>query len=274
LWLVFLLILLAQAGHAAEPAPPPLACPEIPGIDPLLKKGQILLLGEMHGSAEIPAFVATAVCQGLRAGHSVTVGLEIWTEEEARIAAYLASGGKPEDRTALLAGPFWQDVAQDGRRSQAMLGLLEDVRRLRQEGRKVRVKLIDRLPKGPERDRAMAQELLSAVEAAPEDLFLVLTGNLHSRTARGTPWNPDLENMGFLVAQRHPGVVALDNSYSGGTIWMCPSADPADCGVKPLRGKGEGQPLGVKLYEKVSKEGYHGEFHVGALTASPPAARP
>lgn len=272
LGLAFLGLLSVQAGRATTT----IECPEVPGLDPLLKKGQILLLGEMHGSTEIPKFVSGAACRGLRAGHPVTVGLEIWTDEEARVTAYLASGGKAEDRAALLAGPFWRDVYQDGRRSQAMLALLEDLRRFRQEGRKVRVKLIDRLPKapGPERDRAMAQEVISAAEASPEDLVLVLTGNLHSRTTRGVPWNPDLENMGFVVAQRHPGVVALDNSYSGGTIWMCPSADPADCGAKPLRGKGEGHPLGVKLHEKASPEGFHGEFHVGALTASPPAITP
>ena len=271
LWLVLLLILSTQASRAAT-----LECKEVPGIDPLLKKGQILLLGEMHGTTEVPAFVSTAACRGLRAGHSVTVGLEIWTDEAARIAISLASGGKPEDRAALLAGPFWRDVYQDGRRSQGMFALIEDVRRLRKEGRKVQVKVFDRLPKAPgaERDRAMAEELLSAIEASPEDLFLVLAGNLHTRTARGTPWDPNLENMGYLVAQRRPTVVALDNSYSGGTLWMCPSADPADCGPRPLRGKGEGQPLGVKLYEKASPTGYHGEFHVGALTASPPAINP
>jgi len=242
----------------------------------LLRRGQILLLGEMHGSQESPAFVAGAACRGLRAGRSVTVALEIPTEEESRVAAYLASGGNIEERDTLLAGAFWQDPFQDGRRSQAMVALLEDLRRWAHEGRKVRVRLLDRLPKAaaPERDRAMAAELETAVKASPDDLFLVLTGNLHTRTSRGTPWDPKQENMGFLVAPSHPGLLALDVAYSGGTIWMCPDANPASCGVQTLHTKGGERAPGVKLYEKPSPEGFHGEYFVGALTASPPAVPP
>ena len=280
-----LLLLLAPAARAAEQAPPApspsssLSCPDVAGLDPLLRKGRILLLGEMHGSRESPAFVAHAACRGLRAGLPVTVALEIPTEEEGRVAAFLASGGNIEDRDSLLAGAFWQDPFQDGRRSQAMAALLDDLRRWGKEGRKVRVRLLDRLPKAaaPERDRAMAAELEAAVKAAPDDLFLVLTGNLHTRTARGTPWDPKQENLGFLVAPSHPGLLALDVAYSGGTIWMCPDADPAHCGVQTLHTKGakDGErAAAVKLYEKPSPEGFHGEYFVGALTASPPAVPP
>ncbi len=279
LWSALLLLLLALSARAAEKAPPPspsLSCPDIAGLDPLLRKGRILLLGEMHGSRESPAFVAGAVCRGLRAGFPVTVELEIPTEEEPRVAAYLASGGNIEDRDSLLAGAFWQDPFQDGRRSQAMVALLDDLRRWGKEGRKVRVRLLDRLPKAaaPERDRAMAAELEAAVKAAPGDLFLVLTGNLHTRTARGTPWDPKQENLGYLVAPSHPGLLALDVAYSGGTIWMCPDADAAHCGVQTLHAKGGERAPGVKLYEKPSPEGYHGEYFVGPLTASPPAVPP
>jgi predicted alpha/beta superfamily hydrolase len=282
LWTAVLLILLSTSARAAEKAvsvsspSSSLSCPETAGIDTLLRKGQILLLGEMHGSRESPAFVAGAACRGLQAGRSVTVALEIPTEEEPRVAAYLASGGNIEDRDSLLAGAFWQDPFQDGRRSQAMVALLDDLRRWGKAGRKIRVKLVDRLPKAaaPERDRAMAAELEAAVKAAPDDLFLVLTGNLHTRTARGTPWDPKQENMGFLVAPSHPGLLALDVAYSGGTIWMCPDPNPASCGVQPVHGKDGERAPGVKLYEKPSPEGFHGEYFVGPLTASPPAVPP
>jgi hypothetical protein len=134
----------AHPGPAAEKVPPSLSCKELQGIDPLLRKGQILLLGEMHGTNEIPEFVADATCRGLRAGYPVTVALEIPTEEEPRVAAYLASGGKAGDQAALLTGPFWRETFQDGRRSKGMLALLDHLRSLRQEGRRLRVKLLDR----------------------------------------------------------------------------------------------------------------------------------
>jgi hypothetical protein len=273
LLLAIVLILAPYSARAAAKVPPPLSCREIAGIDPLLRKGQILLLGEMHGTNEIPAFVADAACRGLRAGLPVTVALEIPTEEEPRVAAFLASDGQAADRAALLAGPFWRDAFQDGRRSRGMLALLEDLRHRRREGSRLRVKLLDRRPKasGPERDRAMAGELQSAVEAAPGDLFLVLTGNLHTRRVRGTPWDPQAENMGYLVARRHPDLLSLDVVYSGGAIWACLDPDPAHCGVQPVHGKSQGKPRSVKLYDKVSPEGFNGSYDVGVLTASAPA---
>lgn len=270
--MAFLLVPLARPCRAVEKALPPLSCKTIEGLDPLLRKGQILLLGEMHGTNEIPAFMADVTCRALRTGAPVTVALEVPTEEEPRVAAYLASPGRAEDRAALLAGPFWRDPFQDGRRSQGMLSLLEDLRRLRQAGSPLKVKLLDRLPQGPGRDRVMAGELESAVKASPGDLFIVVTGNVHSRTVPGTPWDPKLENMGYLIAQHHPGVVALDAAYSGGTVWMCTQMDPASCGAKPVHGtKGAGQAPSVRMYDKVNLEGFSGEYYVGALTASPPA---
>ena len=274
LFLFLLLLPFAHPGRAAEKVLPPLSCRELQGIDPLLRKGQILLLGEMHGTNEIPEFVADATCRGLRAGYPVTVALEIATEEEPRVAAFLASGGKAGDQAALLAGPFWRETFQDGRRSKGMLALLDHLRSLRQEGRRIRVKLLDRRPTapGPERDRAMAEELQAAVKASPDDLFIVLTGNVHARTVRGTPWDPALENMGYLVAQHYPGIVALDAAYSGGTVWICPDPNPANCNSRPVHGNSEGHAPGVKLYDKVSKEGFNGEYYVGTLTASAPAS--
>ncbi|HTQ81108.1 MAG TPA: hypothetical protein VMM92_14000, partial [Thermoanaerobaculia bacterium] len=115
----------------ALPPPPPPQCPAIAGLAPLLAPGHGLLLGEVHGTVESPAFLANAVCLALQAGRSVTVALEIPLQEEARFEAYLGSAGSAADRTALLAGAFWQDPYQDGRRSQAMLALLESLRRLR-----------------------------------------------------------------------------------------------------------------------------------------------
>jgi len=127
------------AAPASSPASPkPLACREIEGLEPLLAPGAGVLFGEIHGTVESPAFVANAACLALRAGFPVTVALEIPREEQPRVDTFLASAGMVADRAALLDSSFWQDKYQDGRRSQAMLSLLDELRRLRRGGHPIR----------------------------------------------------------------------------------------------------------------------------------------
>lgn len=270
---LILAALLAVAAGTAEI--PPLSCPEIQGLDPLLRPGQVLLLGEMHGTVQSPAFVADAACRALHLGRPVTVALEIPREEEPRFAAFLASEGKPADRDSLLAGPFWQDPYQDGRRSEAMLALIETLRRYRREGRPLQVVLLDKtkFASPQERDQAMADALLARIGAAKDDVVLALTGNVHNRTVRGTPWNKDFEPMGALVVKRHPGVVALDVSYPGGSAWICTGAKPEDCGAREVSGRGDGKPRVVLRDGGADEKGHHGRYEVEALTASPPAVK-
>jgi hypothetical protein len=206
----------APRPHAATSASPP-TCQEVEGLQPLLTPGSGLLLGEIHGTVESPAFVANAACLALRAGHPVTVVLEVPREEQGRVDAFLASHGTAADRTALLDSPFWTDVYQDGRRSQAMLALLDDLRKLRQGGRPVRATLMDRTERpssGQERDHWMAEELAQTFDKNPDAVVIVLSGNVHSRITRGTPWEANYEPVGFLLVNARPDlrVTALDAS--------------------------------------------------------------
>lgn len=257
----------------------PLACREIDGLAPLLAPGAVLLLGEMHGSAEIPAFAADAACQGLKEGRSVTLALEIPRDNQARVDAFLASEGTAVDREALLGSTFWTDVYQDGRRSEAMLALIEEARRLRRQGRPLRIVLIDwdrKQGEAQERDRAMAEALAAAARQAQaeEGALIFLTGNIHSRISKGTPWNPDFESAGSLLVREIPdlSITALEAAYADGTVWTCATSEVDSCQARPLRGRGDAQGGRIVLHPEV-KNGHHGLFHVGPLTASPPAVR-
>ncbi len=161
-----------------------------------------------------------------------------------------------------------------------MAGLLDDLRRWRQDGWPVRVTLLD--PhldgSGQERDRAMAERLRAAVAAAPADLVIALTGNLHSRLSRGVPWDKSYENMGFLFAQAVPGVKAmsLDVRSTGGTAWYCQgfSAGENSCKVWPVKARpGAGEPR-VVVHPGLDGDGFNGVYEVGRMTASLPAAKP
>ncbi|HZF08455.1 MAG TPA: hypothetical protein VFE33_06650 [Thermoanaerobaculia bacterium] len=225
----------------APPVPPTQPnCSSVEGLAPLLAAGHGLLLGEMHGTVESPAFLADAVCLALQAGRSVTVALEIPLQEKARFEAFLGSAGSAADRTALLAGAFWQDPYQDGRQSAAMLALLESLRQLRHSGNAgaaLPVVLLDSTPQAPARDRFMAERLSAAVAQRPQDLFLALTGNYHNRLAPGAPWDAHYEPMGLLLSRLRPDLplTALDVATTGGTAWISPPARTPAMPAPPRR---------------------------------------
>ena len=272
-WLLAALLLRGfQAAQAAE-----LACKPIEGLDALLKPGAVLLLGEMHGTAESPGFTAEAACAAVKAGRPVTVALELPATDADRLTAFLASEGTEKDRAAFLESPFWQSAYQDGRASRSRLDLLERVRALRRAGHPVKVTFFDVNEYNADRDRRMAENLKTAVEAAPGDVFLVLVGNIHSRLAKGVPWNAEFEPMGVFFTRMKPElkVTALDMAYAPGSAWICEGAEPSTCQVKALNGKGDERSTGrVELFPVRDERGYDGVYQVGPLTASLPAVRP
>jgi len=56
-------------------------------------------------------------------------------------------------------------------------------------------------PGGHDRDWALAQNLKAAVEAAPQDVVIALTGNLHTRVVKGFGDRPAFEPMGYDLKQ-------------------------------------------------------------------------
>lgn len=262
--LLLALSILATAARAAEP------CRPVEGLAPLLEPKTVLLLGELHGTAEAPAFAGNVLCLAGARGLKTTLALEVFHEEQERFAAYLASDGAEAARSALLAGPFWTRPFQDGRASRAMLELVETARRLRASGKDVEIVLFDAAVPTRSRNLEMAKRLQPAIDGAAERLFVILTGNLHS------PVKKDREGyvaMGFYVQDHHPQrrVVALDLIYTGGTAWICQSATA--CGEARLGGTaGAAAEWKVDFGDEPTQRGHHGRYHLGAITASPPAA--
>lgn len=263
------IVALVLAGRAA--ASP---CPSIAGEDTILRPGAVVLLGELHGTNEAPRAVAGLVCHAVEKKIAVTVALELPRSESAGVATYFASGGTESDRGALLAGAFWQRDYQDGRTSAAMVDLLEALRALRAAGHDVRAVLIDDPTAEGGREQAMAGAIAAAVEQAPGRLLVALTGNIHNRLTRGTPWNAEHEPMGFLLARAHPDldIVSLALTSSGGTAWICNSGSPEDCGARKVGGKDAAAGIEILPAEPDAEERpVSGRWHLGAITASPPA---
>jgi uncharacterized protein (TIGR03067 family) len=262
-----LLIAALSIGVAVADEP----CRPIDGIGPLVKPGNVLLLGEIHGTVESPAFALDVACHAAGKGLPVVVGLELWPGEQERMDAYLESAGTDEDRKALLDGPMWQSSYQDGRNSRAMLELIDGLRELRAKKLPVRLALFDASGKagGQQRERDMARNLAAAVAVSPRAMTIVLTGNRHSRVTLGDPRNASYEPMGYLLgrATSFDGLVALNVAHGSGSAWVC----APDCGITRLGGEHGGAEWSVEIDEATRPAGHRGWYHVGAITASPPA---
>ncbi|MES2106664.1 MAG: hypothetical protein V4634_21775 [Pseudomonadota bacterium] len=193
---------------------------------------RIILVGELHGTNEIPGFVSGLACSILREGKPLIVGLESPASNQLALNAYMDSDGGEAARAALKSSKFGE--MNDGRSSRAIFGLVESMRQLRRAGANVAVAGIDisegavpePLFKGEpvwrgERDAVMAHNIESRARVNKDHTILVLAGSLHVSRLKGAPWNPDYEPTGYLLQQRLPLYSIAFAFPSGGSYWMC-----------------------------------------------------
>ncbi|WP_257463198.1 TraB/GumN family protein [Archangium lipolyticum] len=247
--------------------------PAIPGMEAVLKPAAFIVLGEMHGTQEAPLFATRLACHAAAAGQPVRVGLELPVGDQPRIDAFLAS----EDGAIepLTAGGLWTDAMQDGRSSKAMLQALVRLRELKRAGLPLEVRAFD--AGGKDRDASMAEKLLEERAQAPQDTFIVLTGNLHARRDKGAPWDPNLRFMSNHLLDAEPRLVTLDMAYLGGTMWACTGMTVDTCKVHPLkraRYEEHAAMPRIVIQKGITAEGYDGVYAIGTATASPPAVHP
>ncbi|MFC7380496.1 hypothetical protein [Brevundimonas sp. GCM10030266] len=227
---------------------------------------QYLIVGDYHGTSEIPVFFADLICAALEEGRSVNAVLEWPATATSAIETYLASAGAQQDRLALVSA---LGASTDGRMSIAMLDLADGLRGLRAEGRTIRVSAIQ--PSEVEaggQEVAMAALLQAASQAHPDDLNLVLVGNVHAMKAPN-PRMPDLRPMAaFLPAAN---TITINTVGYFGEAWNCrgtPGSEAPVCQAWPLR-PGEPGPRRIELTPGDSL--FDGRYSVGRpFTASRP----
>ncbi|QRK04489.1 hypothetical protein JQX13_30040 [Archangium violaceum] len=246
------------------------------GLGKLARPGNVVLLGELHGTQEVPHFIAQSACQAATQGIPVTVGLEVPDANQARLETFLASEGKEDDWAKLMESPFWRSPYPDGRNSEGVVYLIEALRKLRSQGLDVKIFAYDRPPlEGDAREEAMARKVMEVAGQSQKRALLVVSGNLHPRQVKGLPWNPDYRPMGHRLASLLPNVFSLDVAYNSGSAWICAlnKEQTLDCGVKPAKGQDNGDRYFVQLFDGKNAQGYHGIFYVGAVSASLPAVQ-
>lgn len=228
-----------------------------------------VLFGETHGSSEAPAFFADAVCAVAVSGKSVLVGLELPEEASVSLQQFMNSAGTPDDIRTFLSGSLWEQQARqfpDGRTSEAMLALVQQLRAMHQSGYEVAVSAFvpSGLEPGDPYEAGMATMLMEAQTSGPYDLVMVLVGNVHAYGAQlnfGTPYRP----MAMHLPRNN--TLTLRMVSRGGTSWNCQSDG---CGIHSLRASTTDDAVGIRIGADLAP-GYDGIFHIGQASASAPA---
>lgn len=266
----FLLAVLVASPVAADAATPDRVV-EDAARDLLAQTDALrpLLIGEIHGTQETPALLASMLRQG--SGRPWLLGLEIPRQEQERIDAFLHSDGGARARAAVTAGGFWTRELQDGRSSAAMLQLIDAVRALRRGGRDIRIVCFDDVAEdggSRDRDARMAQTLRTALATERNRRAVALMGNYHARIGRGAPWNAQQEFLGWHLRDLSPQ--SVDVGAPTGSSWVC----HPECGVYRFgaeRAPGDGT---LRMGAQADEKGYVGTLTLPRFTASPPAVEP
>ena len=219
---------------------------------------EIVLVGEVHGTTETPRLFGNLVTVAAREENKrIGVGLELPILLQGLIDEAVKNNTKIDSlREQLLANPSWQKI-DDGRSSQAMLGLICDTLQLA-ESQKVSFFFFD--TQNIERDESMAQFIGQRVREQRYDVTFILTGNIHANKAARHPGRPQIVPMGHWLEEQGFAVHSYDVRYSEGETWAC----TPECGVHHMNGWGMTADSGA-----IPPEGFDGILFVGPIHASP-----
>ena len=238
----------------------------------------LLVIGELHGNRETPGLVAWLVTKAADDA-PVTVALEIPSQEQQRIDTFLRSDGSRLAISKLLAGRFWQVPAEesDGRRSEAMLALLNAIRELHLNGADVDVVTLDDFEfyaEGSDRRKGMADRITGLGRALEKGPVIILLGNFHARLAPfsgamlsdGRPIEPPRPTAGLV--QGIP-LTSLNVTACRGASWSCRDGN---CGPKELSGlQCEHEPRAKLAELDPGRDGYHYSLTLPEFSPSVPA---
>lgn len=243
---------------------------------------RLVLVGEMHGTREVPALVADLAERwsrppaGKGAAPALVVALEYPRSEAAELNAYFLGDGGPAAKKRLLDSPLWSRSYQDGRSSEAMLELIESVRALAGSGRRVKLAPFDQNAKQEKhdasRDRSMANNLRAIVKANPSARVIALTGNYHARQSVGAPWDATYRFMGHYLKDLAP--YSIDVGAMRGSYWGCFSASAADCKIHRFGdASATTEARGLHVDEAVTAIGYDQALMLDLFIVSLPARK-
>lgn len=256
---------------------------------------QFIVLGEYHGTNEIPAATAELVCASAQSGR-VLLALETSSDEQPNLREFVR--GRTNEQQ-LTGSSFWTET-RDGRSSNAMLAMLRRIRDLRSSGLDIEIAAVD-LPRSlpseererilrdaalppdldPDpsfRDLYMARRLRDESEATQSSIAYFLVGNLHAirevydREFLHAPTGQVVRMRSVSAAAALPAKRTLTVlfTHAGGTAYAFSNTGAGVIRVAPT--DGETPQLGVVPGPiPWGEHQYDMAVFVGPLTASLPA---
>jgi len=257
---------------------------------------RFVIFGEIHGTAEAPAFVGDVACGLLAQGKRVLLGIEFDATRNAQLQAVWRLSDAEFRKQLPAVG--WVGRT-DGVASRAMFDLLVRLHALKDEGAGVdivafngardhaqQVRFEKLAGQGPH-EAAQAENIADAARASSHDIVLVLVGNFH---ARRRPVGEGAEQFEPMAARLAPSgkVISLQFRQAGGTAWNCQlkpglqlrhgdpiPADAIECADHPIQGDAEiNRAPFVQLgaFKNVANTDFDGFFWLGPVHGSPPLA--
>jgi len=114
----------------------------------------------------------------------------------------------------------------------------------------------------------MANKVIAELKKNPEVLHVLLTGNIHSQTTVGTPWNEKYKPMGLYVAKSQPNLVSIIFTHSGGDAWLCtPDCKKTNFKLRATAG------INYTLKPAAKKTKHQYQIEVGVIAVSYPVSR-
>ncbi|MDR7192610.1 calcium-binding protein [Luteimonas terrae] len=192
---------------------------------------RLVVLGEMHGTREIPLLAGDLVEHWSEAA-PVLLALEIPTREHSALREAVAGGGTDALIDALRQRPWWalSPEQSDGRRSEDVLSLVQRIGALRNAGHDVAI-----LPFDPRSQRcfeldtceaAMAHVIRRAYDALPRGRLVVVTGNVHAMRQRPPSVPALFPQVPMTAYLRDLAPVSIDISAARGAFWACMDDGP------------------------------------------------
>lgn len=299
MWRIGLAFALICAACASAPQPLPINCDAPAGAASIWAdaRTRYVVLGEHHGTSEMPAMAAELVCEAARDGAQVLVALEFPRYEEASLQAFVA--GALDGAAMLEHSRFWQRN-NDGRASAAMFSMLERLRALRQAGLNINVistlraaalnheqerALLERFPLAPEIDRRgslsdlhMAASIIDGAHRLGARRVIFLVGNAHAKIApsRSGSLNPttgdvrEFIRMHAAAALPRESTLSLFFTHAGGAGYARTRERAGVDALRPSERELSHPGVVIAPYLPEAPE-YDGRIFIGPVSASAPA---
>ena len=246
------------------------SCTPVRGADRLWNSPAIrfVMVGETHGTREAPELFADLVCEAARS-RPVIVALEQDTSEQPAIDAFLRSSGDAASRSEFLKAPMWNSPLRDGRSSQAMLRLLDQLRIWKQERRIAGVVAFRAVPSFvPGADlndlinRGMA-DVLGQAATDPKALLVAYGGSTHMSLA---DVSEGIHSAAGRLTRAQARTVLIDGA---GSAWNCFNSQ---CAAHPKQSFTNLCKTAREILFSTAVPGFDAVACVGKpFTASPPA---